>query len=99
MPGLDLITSVLVGAGLMVAVTFAILAGTITARVFFAASRSAPADGAARAPDRARARDAVGLEARVEGVDVDTERAGEGRPPVLAAPDARAEGAQRARSR
>ena len=44
MPGLDLITSVLVGAGLMVAVTFAILAGTITARVFFAASRSAPAD-------------------------------------------------------
>ncbi|HET7700665.1 MAG TPA: hypothetical protein VFM06_07365 [Candidatus Limnocylindria bacterium] len=42
MPSLDLATVLLMCVGLSVAVVLAVLAGTVTARVFFSATRSEP---------------------------------------------------------
>lgn len=42
MPQLDLAMVLLVSIGLAVAVILAVLAGTVTARVFFSATRSEP---------------------------------------------------------
>ena len=44
MPPIDLATALLALAGLAIAVSFAVLAGTISARVFFDASRPTTKD-------------------------------------------------------
>jgi len=54
MPPLDLGTILLALAGLVVAVAFAILAGTVSARVFFDASREPEEEAVFRTPHGSR---------------------------------------------